>query len=116
MFSALNIYAAAPKTTWTNCVIDGVPTLKCLEIIYGNLIFLSSSFVLLVLFIMVLVGGFNYLTSLGSPEKIKKAQATLRYAIIGFILYIGAFLILTIIDTVFLGGQGTILRFEIPSF
>lgn len=103
-------------TTWANCRIDGVPTLKCLEIIYGNLIFLSSSFVLLILFVMFSIAGFNYLTSFGNPEKIKKAQATLRYVLYGFILYVSAFLIITLIDTIFLGGHGNLLRFQIPSF
>ena len=108
------VYAAGFQTDWASCSVNGVPTIKCLELVYGNLIFLSSSFILFVLFVMFLIGGFSYLTSLGNPEKIKKAQSTLRYALYGFILYLGAFLILTIIDTVFLGGSGKILKFEIP--
>ena len=37
-------------------------------------------------------------------EAIKKAQGTLKYALIGFILFVSAFLIMTIIQTLFLGG------------
>lgn len=56
------------------CTVNGVPTLKCLEVVFGNILTLSSAFIVLVLFIMLTVGGFNYLTSFGNPEKIKKLR------------------------------------------
>ena len=59
---------------WGNCVVDDVPTLKCLEIVFGNILFMSSFFIILVLFIMFVVGSFRYLSSFGNPERIKKAQ------------------------------------------
>ncbi|MFZ6035365.1 MAG: hypothetical protein ACOYUB_04465 [Patescibacteria group bacterium] len=97
----------------TGCVIDGVPTLKCLEVVFGNILFMSSAFIVLTLFIMFIVGSFNYLTSFGNAEKVKKAQGTLRLALVGFIIFIGAFLILKIIDILFLGNTGAIFKFEI---
>ncbi len=54
---------------------------------------------------MFVVGSFRYLTSFGNAEAIKKAQGTLKYALIGFILFVSAFLILTIVQTLFLGGK-----------
>ncbi len=36
--------------------------------------------------IMIIVGGFHYVTSGGSQEKVKKAKDTLLYAIIGIII------------------------------
>jgi len=94
---------------WASCTDDGtatgVPTLKCLELVMGNILGISSAFIILVLFIMFLVGGFNYLTSFGAPDKIKKGQATLKFAIIGFIVYISAFLILKTIQFLFLQGS-----------
>ncbi len=95
------------------CLVDGVPTLKCMEVVMGNLLFMSGTIVMIVIFAMFVLGGYYYLTSFGDPAKIKKAQGTLRYALIGFVLYISAFLILRIIDTVFLGGAGNIFNFEI---
>jgi hypothetical protein len=65
------------------------------------------------LFIMFVNGSFTYLTSLGNPEKIKKAQGTLRYAVVGFILFISTFVILKIIDVLFLGGTNKIFQFQI---
>lgn len=109
------VYAQIPGVVndWGNCVVDGVPTLSCLNIVFANILFLSSFFIILVLFIMFIVGAFRYLTSFGNAEKVKKAQGTLRYALIGFILFISAFLILKIIDTLFLGGANKIFQFNI---
>lgn len=97
------------------CMVDGVPTLKCLEVVFGNVIFMSAAIVLLILLIMFVIGGFNYLTSFGNPEKIKKAQGTLQYAVIGLVLYLSAFLILKVIDFLFLGNSGQIFQFQIPT-
>lgn len=99
---------------WGDCVVDGVPTLKCFEVVFGNIIFMSSGFIVLALFIMFVIGAFRYLTSLGNPEGIKKAQGTLKFALAGFILFMSAFLILNIIDILFLGGGKKIFKFEIP--
>jgi hypothetical protein len=99
---------------WGDCVVDGVPTLKCLEIVFGNIIFMSTGLIILALFIMFVIGAFLYLTSFGNPEKVKKAQGTLKFALLGFILFIGAFLILKIIDVIFLGNSGRLFKFEIP--
>lgn len=96
------------------CIVDNIPTLKCLEVVFGNLLFMSSALIILILFIMFMVGGFTYLTSFGDAEKIKKAQGTLKFAIIGLVLYLSSFLILRTIDYAFLGGKGKIFQFEIP--
>lgn len=100
---------------WGDCVVDGVPTLKCAEVLVGNLLFMSVSLVIIVLFIMLVIGSFNYMTSFGSPEKIKKAQGTIRFALIGFLLFISSFLILKTVDFLFLGNCGKIFKFEIGS-
>lgn len=96
------------------CIVDGVPTLKCLESVFSNVLSMVTAFIILVLFIMLVVGAFNYLTSFGNPEKVKKAQGTLKFALIGFIIFMASYLILRIIDWAFLGGAGKIFKFEIP--
>lgn len=117
MFSPIAVYAQIKN--WDDpsvgCMIDGVPTLKCFEIVFGNVLFMASGLIVLVLFIMFVTGSFSYLTSLGNPEKIKKAQGTLQYALIGFVLFISSFLILKIIDVLFLGNTGQIFQFKIGS-
>lgn len=51
-------------------------------------------------FIMLLVGGFQFLTSGGDPKAAGAARSTLTYAIIGIILVIVAWLILKLIAAV----------------
>ncbi len=117
MFNFLNVYAQGINP-WGSCVTpEGVPTLKCLEVVFGNIIFMASAFIILVLFIMFLVGAFQYLTSFGDAEKVKKARGTFKYALIGFFLFIGSYLILNTICFLFLGGIGdkcSLMKFEIP--
>jgi hypothetical protein len=45
---------------------------------------------------------------------VKKAQGTIKFAIIGFVLFLLSYLILWTIDVLFLGGKGNIFKFEIP--
>lgn len=96
-----------------SCLVDGVPTLKCSEIVIGNVLIMANAFILLVLFIMFVIGSFKYLTSLGNAEKIEEAKGTFKWAIIGLLVYVSAFIILTIIDFLFLGGNGQIFIFKI---
>ncbi len=96
-----------------SCLVDEIPTFKCFEVVVGNLLFMTNVVVLLVLFIMFVIGSFKYLTSLGNPDKVEEAKGTFKWAIIGLIVYVSAYLILTIIDMLFLGGTGTIFNFNI---
>ncbi len=100
-------------TNPTGCVVDGVPTFKCLEVVFGNVVFAASSFIMVVIFAMFVYGSFMYLTSLGNPDRVKKARSTFKFALIGFILFISAFLIITIIDSLFLGGDGKLMQFNL---
>ncbi|MCX7997057.1 MAG: pilin [Patescibacteria group bacterium] len=97
----------------SGCMVDGVPTLKCAEIVFTNLLVMASGLVILILFIMFVIGAFNYLTSLGDEEKMTNARNTFTYAIIGLVVFVSAGLILWIIDILFLGGQGRIFEFRI---
>jgi len=115
IFSSL-VYAADDICS-TGCCVDGVPTLKCLENIFGNLLTFATGFFILGFFIMFIIGAFNYLTSLGNPEKIKKAQGTLKFAFIGLFLFLGSYLILNLICFIFFNEFGSscrLFKFEIP--
>lgn len=100
--------------TTSGCIVDGVPTLKCLEVITSNLVVIASALIMLVLFIMIVWGGIEYLTSFGNPERIKKAQGTLKFAVIGVVLFASAFLIIKTIDVVFGGNKGRLFEFHLP--
>jgi len=91
-----------------------VPTLKCLEAVFKNIVTLVVSTVSLVLFIMLIIGGFKYLTSGGDPKATESAKNTMTYAILGLIAIVASYLILRLIAT--LTGVTGILKFEIPTF
>ena len=111
MFFPSPVYGFEVRPWSASCIINGVPTLKCLEDVFRNLLAVSSSLVILALFVMIVIGGVMYLLSMGNPEKIKKAQATLKFALIGFLLYVGSYLIIKIIDVIFL-SKTTLLKFK----
>jgi hypothetical protein len=100
--------------------VDGVPTLKCFEVVFNNLLLLAAAFVILILFIMFVVGAFQYLTSQGDPGKTGAARKTIMYAILGLVLFMSSYLILTIIQFLFVGdpakGAPSLLEFKIPDF
>jgi len=65
----------------------------------------------IVLFIMLIIGGFQYITSGGDPKKAGAARNTLTFAILGLVLVAMGYLILVVIAQ-FTGVTG-ILNFEI---
>jgi len=78
---------------------DGVATIQGLEGLFSNVVSVILGFGGIVLFVLLIVGGFNYLTSGGDPKKIEGAKATLTYAIIGIVVLVLAFLIIRLIET-----------------
>lgn len=103
---------------WKDClqpvqgVSDGVPTLKCLEVVFARILQIFVSLAVLALFVMLVIGGFKYLTSGGDQKKTAEAQQTMTYAIAGIVLMVLAFLIFKLIEN-FTGV--TVTKFEIPN-
>ena len=91
-----------------------VPTLKCLEAVFKNIVTLVVSTVGLLLFIMLVMAGFKYLTSGGDPKATESAKNTMTYAILGLIAIVASYLILRLISQ--FTGIENLLKFEIPSF
>lgn len=116
MFS-IAAYAQVRNIADSGCVVDGVPTLKCLEILFQNLIFLAGAFTILILFVMLVIGAFKYLTSGGEQEKISSAKKTITYAFLGLFLFMSSYLILNVIQTLLIGPDGpSLFNFKIPEF
>lgn len=74
-----------------------VSTLKGLEVIFGNVVTLVLSFAGLALFIMLIVGGFKYITSAGDPKAAQAAGKTITTAVLGLVLVALAYLVLVFI-------------------
>ena len=91
---------------------DPPPTLQMLEVLFGNVVNVLLALGGFVLFIMLLTGGFKYLTSGGDPKALEGAKKTLSYAIGGLVLLAGSYMILRIIGT-FTGTDSLITNFII---
>ena len=77
----------------------GAPAqLSQLEDVFGSLVTSLLALGGIVLFLMLLSGGFKYLTSGGDPKATEGAQKTLTYAIGGMVLLAGSYMILRIIS------------------
>ena len=75
-----------------------VPTLKCLEEVYKNILKVIISLGLLALFVMLLTGGFKFLTAGGDPKAAASAKQTMTYAVAGIGMMAIAFLIFRLIE------------------
>lgn len=71
--------------------------LSDLETIFGNVVKYALGFAGIALFCMLLLGGFNYLTSGDNPKATEAAQKTITYAIGGLVLVLVSYLILVLI-------------------
>lgn len=90
-------------------VVGNVATIKGFEWIFQNIVASILSLAGIVLFIMLVIGGFKYLTSAGNPESAAGAQKTITYAIAGIVIVAMAFWILVLVQY-FTGAQVTIFR------
>ncbi len=79
-------------------MVEGAATFKCLEPLFGNLVRGVTALVGVGLFVMFVVGGFNFLFSGGDQKKLEAARGTLTNAIIGVVVIVIAYLILLTIE------------------
>ena len=52
----------------------------------------------LILFVMLIIGGFTIFTSTGNPEKIKKGQGIITNALIGFLIIFATYWIIQLLE------------------
>lgn len=71
----------------------GVSGTQTLPVIVGKIINVSLGFIGIVLLVLLLLAGFNWMTAGGDADKVKKAQAQIKNAIIGLIIIVAAFAI-----------------------
>lgn len=68
-----------------------------LEGYFSNVVSVILEFGGIVLFIILIIGGFNYLTAGGNPQQAESAKKTITYAIAGVVILAMAFIILKLI-------------------
>lgn len=80
--------------------IDGAATISGLECVFSNIVQVVLAFGGIVLFLMLILGGFKYITAGGNPQAVEGAKKTLTYAVGGTILLALSFLILVVIQQI----------------
>lgn len=95
--------------TGTNCASP----LSNLTDIFGNFIGILIPVGGIILFVMLIIGGFYFITSSGDPRRVEGAKNTLTYAIAGIVILASAFFIIQLISAFV--GVPSILNFQIYS-
>lgn len=97
----IQIYAATP---WGGCLESDnkggtdIATIECLIPLFKNIISTISVFVGVVLFVVLIVSGFTYLTAGSDPKRMEKAKGALSGALMGLVVVVLAYLIIRLIS------------------
>ncbi|KKR88429.1 MAG: hypothetical protein UU37_C0003G0003 [Candidatus Gottesmanbacteria bacterium GW2011_GWA2_41_12] len=91
-----------------------IPTFKCLESVFSNILSLATSLAGLALFVMLIIGGVKYMTSGGDAKASESAKNTMTYAVVGLLLIVSAFIIFKLIAS--FTGVDSILIFKLPGY
>jgi hypothetical protein len=78
---------------------DSPATLRDFEVVFSRIVEIVLGLAGVVLFLMLIMGGFRFITAGGDPKAIEGAKKTLTYAIGGIVLIALSFLILRFIST-----------------
>ncbi len=90
---------------------DSIATFTSLPNLFSNILTNVLSLVGIATFIMILVGGFKFLTSGGDPKATEAAKGTITSGIIGLVLVIAAWFILLAISK--FTGNPDLLQFQL---
>ena len=83
---------------WSDQAKTNAATLQDLEVVFQQIVSVVLGLAGIVLFIMLLMGGFKFITAGGDPKAVESAKKTLTYAIAGMVLLAASFLILRFIQ------------------
>lgn len=88
-----------------------VVTIQCLEPLFENVVRAVISISAVGVFIVLLVGGFNFLFSGGDQKKLEQARGAITNSVIGLVVITVAYLILNTIKVI---TGVDVSTFEIP--
>jgi hypothetical protein len=84
---------------WGGCVdSNGVATLRCLPIVFHNLVAAALTFVGATAVFLIIYSGIRLVMSGGDPKQVGAARQIMTYAIIGLIVVLGSFAIIYFIS------------------
>lgn len=102
---------------WSGCFesipnAEEVATIRCIVPLFTNLVQGVLALSGVALFVMLVVGGFNFLLSGGDPKKLEAARGTLTSAIMGIVVIVVAFLIIKTVQ-VFTNSSTDVTQFNL---
>lgn len=111
------MHRLALQSTWSNLEDvggqgGGVATIGSLASVFSNILQAVVALSGILLFVMLVIGGFNFLFSSGDQKKLEKAKGTVTNAILGLIILVCAYLILFVIKTI-TGVDVTMFKLEL---
>lgn len=80
--------------------MEDVATIEDFGILFQRVVGYALGFAGIVLFILLIIGGFKYITSGGDPKAVEGARKTLTSAIAGLIIILISYLILLLITNI----------------
>jgi len=92
---------------------SGIATINNLGCLFERIISYALGFAAIVLFILLLLGGFKYITSGGDPKAVEGAQKTLTSAVAGLVIILISYIILVLISNI-TGVDVTIFNISLP--
>lgn len=94
-----------------DCQTGDIANLQGFECIFANILSIIIPLAGLAAFVVLIVGGFQYLTSAGDPKQLQKAQGTITMAIIGIAVMLGIWFIFRLLNAI---TGLDLLQFQIP--
>jgi hypothetical protein len=95
-----NVTITDPVTKVAKNVGGDVATITCLQPLFVNIVSAATALSGVALFLMIIMGGYNFLFAGGDQKKLEKAKGTLTAAIIGLVVIACAYLIIKTISTI----------------
>jgi hypothetical protein len=80
--------------------VEDVPTIQGLECLFINIVRIITPLAGLALFIMLIIGSLQLLTSGGDAKATQKAGQTITWAIVGLVLLLGIWFVLQLVKTI----------------
>jgi len=91
-------FALAAESTWSDPTGEEPAKIRDLIPIIERILNIFLQLAGLAAFIMIIVGGFQYLTAGGDPKKTQAAGQTITFAVFGLVAVIAAWFILLLIE------------------
>jgi len=92
-----------------SCLENGIATLNCIPFVFQNVVTWALIFAVILAVFFIMFAGIKFLRSGGQEKLVEDARNTLTYAIIGLVVILLSFFIISVISDI--TGVGCIKQF-----